>query len=219
MFQIVRHDHNIDFMSKAPFFIRLTLASIVASLVLMFIPGLKFGLDFTGGYEVLLAFDKQAEAGPVRDVLSKLDLGDFAVQSFSVPDSPKTHFLVRVQRSQVLSAQEIAALNGAFSKEFGEGFKGPLAYNPEMGHVIEVEFAQTASVAQTSSAALSAVVASTGHSVSRIRHVGRPDQVRYSIVMRGIDGKIVSAMQKAIDPAANSVRTEFVGPTVSRMRS
>lgn len=216
MFQIVRHDHNIDFMGKAPFFIRLTLASIVACIILMFVPGLKFGLDFTGGYEVLLAFDKKAEAGPVREVLSKLDLGDFAVQSFSVPDSPKTHFLVRVQRSQVLSAQEIAALNGAFAKEFGEGFKGPLSYNPEMGHVIEVEFAQTASVAQTSSAALSNVVASTGHSVSRIRHVGRPDQVRYSIVMHGIDGKIVSAMQKSIDPGANSVRTEFVGPTVGK---
>ncbi|MFO0728401.1 MAG: protein translocase subunit SecF [Myxococcota bacterium] len=217
MFQIVRHDHNIDFMGKAPLFVKLTLASIVLSIVAMMAPGLRFGLDFSGGYEVLLAFDKAASAGQVREVLAKLDLGDFAVQSFSIPDSPKTHYLVRVQKATI-SDSELKSINDALSQAYGANFKAPVTFRPEIGQVVEVEFAHssTAGGALTSSSAVAQVLASTQHPVSRIKKIGRPDDVRYSAVLHGVDITIVSAMQKSIDPSVIAVRTEFVGPTVGK---
>jgi len=218
MFSIVPHDIKIDFMGKAPFFLKLTLASLIFSAIVLIFPGMKFGLDFSGGYEVLLAFDTPVTAEQVRTEIGKLELGDTSVQSFAIPNSPKTHFLVRVQRSEVLSAADLTNLGGAFATRYGENFKGPIGYNKEMGNVIDIAFARTSSVgtAQTSSAAISEVIASTQRQVSRLRRIGRPDEERYSVVLRGIDITIVNALQKSIDPSVNAVRTEFVGPTVGK---
>lgn len=209
---------KIDFMGKAPFFMRLTIGSIIVSLVLVIFPGMKYGLDFSGGYEVLVAFEKAVTAEDVRSQIQGLDLGDTSVQSYAVPDSPKTFFLVRVQRAEALSPTDLDQLNTALTTKYGPVFKGPVGYDPQMGHAVEVELTQTgtASGVDSSSVAVAAVFESTNHSVSRIRNIGRPDEQRYSVVLRGVDVKIVNQLQKTIDPSAQAERTDFVGPTVGK---
>lgn len=220
MYTLIPYGTKVDFMGKAPFFLRLTAASLVVALIAIFMPGIgiKFGLDFSGGYEVLMAFDKPVTAEQVRAEVGRLELGDTSVQSFDVPDSKQTHYLVRVQRSEVLSPEELKQINDAFSTRYAANFKGPVGYNPEMGHVIEVQFASSATVgaAATSSVTIVEVVESTGHTVNRIRRLGRAEEPRYSVVMRGIDVTMVNALQKSLDPTTQAVRTEFVGPTVGK---
>jgi preprotein translocase subunit SecF len=217
MFSLIKPGTNFDFIGRAPFFIKLTLATLAAALVVIFTPGLgiKFGLDFTGGYEVLVAFDKAVDAEAVRSEVRKLDLGDSSVQAYEVPGSPKTHFLVRVQRAQVLGQKDLEDLNGAFQKQFGDKFKAPVLYNPEIGNMVDVVFTSTAGV-DTSSAAITQAIATTDHKVRKIRKVGRPDEARYAVTLMGVDVTIVEALKSALDPSASAVRIEFVGPTAGK---
>lgn len=214
MFHIIKPGTKIDFLSKAPLFLKISLAALAASVILMFVPGVKLGLDFTGGYEILVALDQKVEPDAIRAEVSKLGLGDTSVQSYEVPDSAKSFFLVRVQRSEVLAQKDLDQLNGAFSQRYGDQFKGPVIYDPEVGNVVDVVF--TSTQADTSSAAISQVIGQTDHKVRRVRKVGRPSEARFSVTLMGVDVTIVEALRAAIDPATEAVRVEFVGPTVGK---
>jgi len=57
-------------------------ALIIASLLLVGIRGLNFGIDFTGGVVMELGFPEPADLEQVRSVLAKQGYGDATVQSF-----------------------------------------------------------------------------------------------------------------------------------------
>lgn len=57
-------------------------ALIIASLLLIGIRGLNFGIDFTGGVVMELGFPKPADLEQIRSVLAKQGYGDATVQSF-----------------------------------------------------------------------------------------------------------------------------------------
>jgi len=226
MFNIVSPEKKFDFMSKSPILSKVSITLVVLALCVIFMPiegaGLKFGLDFSGGHEILVSFDKEAnvQITDIRTSVKDLKLGDAAVQSFDIPDVPKSHFLVKVQRSETFGVEEIKALNGAFTSAYGDKFKAPIKYNPEAGDVIEVEFTSTATFGadkiDTSSAALAGVVEKTNHDVRLVRKIGRPDQNRYSIVLMGIDVSVINALQSDVHKSAIAERVGFVGPTVGK---
>jgi preprotein translocase subunit SecF len=58
---------------------------ILGSLLLLAVRGLNFGIDFTGGVVLELAFPKAADLEKVRADLGKAGFGDAAVQSFGTP--------------------------------------------------------------------------------------------------------------------------------------
>ena len=99
MMQIFKPGTNYDFIGKAPMFIKISIATFLIGLVVLGIKGFNFGLDFTGGHEILLDFKKPAHPDQVRTELEALHLGDTSVQTYEVKGSPDHFFLVRVQRS------------------------------------------------------------------------------------------------------------------------
>ncbi|MEQ9499391.1 MAG: protein translocase subunit SecF [Deltaproteobacteria bacterium] len=217
MFHVIKPGTKFDFMGKAPLFTKVSVGLVTAALLVIGVFGLNFGLDFSGGHEILLRFDKQPTAADVRGKLEAAFPGvDNAVQSFEVPtEADKTFYLVRLRRSESFGQNEIDQLNKGFKDKYGETFK-KMRYNPEAGDVVEVEFAENATAAaDLSDAALSGVVAATGHEVRLVKRIGRKEQMRWSIVLTGVDATVVNAM-KALDDGVDAVRVEFVGPTVGK---
>lgn len=214
---IIKPGTKYDFIGKAPMFIRISIATFVIGLIVLGFKGFNFGLDFTGGHEILLEFAKKTTAEQVRSELAHLHLGDTSVQSYEVKDSPKSYFLVRVQRSSTFSGDQVKALENGFKDKYGPHLKR-MRYNAEAGDVVEVEFTATSSLAHidTSSAALAAVVEKTDHQVRVVRPTGRPDEPRFTVVLKGVDVTVVKAMQERIDPEARAVRVDFVGPTAGK---
>lgn len=63
-----------------------SLAAMVAAIVALFYPGLRFGLDFTGGTMVELKFEQAVEIGEVRRRLAEAGFEDALVQTFGAPN-------------------------------------------------------------------------------------------------------------------------------------
>jgi preprotein translocase subunit SecF len=217
MLHIIRPGTTYDFMGKARTFVGVSVVAVILSLLILLIKGPNFGLDFTGGHELLLEFAQPVSAEQVRASLEKLRLGESSVQRYEEAEG-KTHYLVRVQRSQTFGQEEIAGVENAFKSKYGEHLKR-VRYNPEAGDVVEVELASTATRAanvDTSTQALAGIVQQTNHDVRQVRNIGRADQLRFQIVLKGVDASVVNAMRQDLDPAARAVRVEFVGPTVGK---
>lgn len=218
MFSLIKPGTKIDFMGKAPFFLKITFASLIASIIFMFVPGIRFGLDFSGGYEMLLEFsNKSITSAQVRAEVQKLDLGDTSVQSYADPSGEKELFLVRVQRATALEPADVDALSAAFTQRYGAVFKGKVGYNPEIGNVVDVPFTRASTVgATTDEAGVRATLQGTKFEVRQVRSDGRQDAPTLSVVIAGIDRTVVAALQQSLDPAATALKVDYVGPTVGQ---
>ncbi len=68
------HNVNIDFLSKRRFFYIMSSALIVLGFSIFLIKGIPLGIDFKGGTEILVRFDKPVEIQNVRDAMDKAGL-------------------------------------------------------------------------------------------------------------------------------------------------
>jgi len=73
---------HIDFMGKRKLAMAFSLTLILISLVLLFPRGLSFGIDFTGGTLIEVAYPDAVELGGIRDVLEEAGFSDIQVQHF-----------------------------------------------------------------------------------------------------------------------------------------
>src|SRR4051812_9353365 len=90
--------HKIyDFMKMRKYWIFLSIALSLASLVLLYFPGPNYGTDFRGGTEIEVAFNKPVDGGKIRHAVTVG--GQFSEPDVVQVQSPTSHyqFLIRVQ--------------------------------------------------------------------------------------------------------------------------
>lgn len=73
---------SFDFMAKRKLALSFSLILIVASIASLGIKGLNFGLDFTGGTLIEVAYPQTAELSKIRKKLSESGFADAIVQNF-----------------------------------------------------------------------------------------------------------------------------------------
>jgi preprotein translocase subunit SecF len=72
---------NYDFMGKRRIFYVIYILLIIFSIFVIFLKGINFGIDFTGGNLVQIS-TKNSDISKVRSALSQLNLKDVSVQNF-----------------------------------------------------------------------------------------------------------------------------------------
>ena len=94
----------IPFMKHALVFNVISLVTFVLAVVFLSTRGLNLGVDFRGGTLIEIAYDHSADIGHVRAVIDKMNLGEFAVQSFGSANSA----LIRLPLKEGLSTAQLS---------------------------------------------------------------------------------------------------------------
>ena len=93
----VFHNLNVDFLGKRKFFYMFSLALFLIGLLSVLFKGLSFGIDFKGGSEIVLQFDKQIDIAEVRKDIENIGLGNVEVRTFG----GETGALIRTELQQL----------------------------------------------------------------------------------------------------------------------
>lgn len=81
-----------DFLGKSKAFITVSTLVVVISIVIMFMNGFFYGIDFSGGTEIQVKFDQKVEASRIRSFMGEMGYGKASVQNFG----DANEFLIRM---------------------------------------------------------------------------------------------------------------------------
>jgi preprotein translocase subunit SecF len=105
--KILNRKTNIDFIGKRKIAFALSAILIVASIAMLTIRGLNFGLDFTGGTLIEVSFPAAVDLDQVRSNLRETGLDDAVAQEFGAA----TDIVVRIPpRSESESSAELSTV-------------------------------------------------------------------------------------------------------------
>ncbi|MBI5645784.1 MAG: protein translocase subunit SecF [Ignavibacteriae bacterium] len=90
----ILHDLNVNFMGKRKLMYMLSGVIILAGFISILVRGLAFGLDFTGGTELVFRFPRAVEIGELRSMLAGANVGTFEIKSFG----KDTDYIIRTQQ-------------------------------------------------------------------------------------------------------------------------
>jgi len=94
LLRIVPERPNLNVMRWRKIALAFSLILVAASLVLVIVPGLNFGIDFRGGTVVEIRTQGPADLAALRTNMGNLGLGDVSLQSFGAD----TDVLIRVEK-------------------------------------------------------------------------------------------------------------------------
>lgn len=91
---------NYDFVGRSRTFGLLSAILCIACMVLLVVPGPKYGIDFMGGTNVIARFDATADIATVRESVASLGFEDASVQAFG--EGEGLSYLIQTQSVSVL---------------------------------------------------------------------------------------------------------------------
>ncbi len=101
--QIFKKTPTFDFMGKRKLALAFSLLLLVASIASLAIKGLNFGLDFTGGTLIEVAYPQAADLHKVRDELKNAGYADAVVQNFG----SSRNVLIRLAPQEGVSSESL----------------------------------------------------------------------------------------------------------------
>lgn len=94
------HDTHIDFLGKRKIFYVLSIAITVIGLVVAFVRGVEYGIDFEGGTEVAFKFDNGVAIDQVRDAVDAAGFEGAEIKSIGQIGEANEEILIRVRADQ-----------------------------------------------------------------------------------------------------------------------
>jgi preprotein translocase subunit SecF len=105
LLNIVPADTTIGFVKYRNISYTLSGIAAVLSVVVFFMMGLNFGIDFRGGTMIEIGTEEPADLAKIRRIVGGLDLGDVQVQEFGTP----TEVMIRIGAQETVEGVEGAA--------------------------------------------------------------------------------------------------------------
>ena len=119
MIKLIPSDLNIDFLKISKPFVIASTVCVVLSLAALVKPGLKYGIDFTGGAEVHLKVPVGWDIGRVRHEMEDGKIKDPVVVQVGEPEL--NEYLVKVQAAPDQLKQLSEQVDGILIKSAGTG--------------------------------------------------------------------------------------------------
>jgi preprotein translocase subunit SecF len=122
---------EIDFVGKRKPAAVVSVLLVLMSWAVFFGVGPNWGIDFTGGTEIILKFDQKTEIGEIRTALSTLGLSNDAVQSINGSES--NEFSIRIQQADFGMEQLRTEVEGALVGAYGADWIAEMQLQAEVG--------------------------------------------------------------------------------------
>jgi preprotein translocase subunit SecF len=91
---------NYDFLGKRKIAYAISITIFLIGLISVILRGLEFGIDFKGGTEIVLQFEKPVDVGEIRTYVENLGLGTAEVKTFG----GETGVMVRTEEQVIPAA-------------------------------------------------------------------------------------------------------------------
>jgi preprotein translocase subunit SecF len=203
--EFVKPGIYIDFMRHGRPLMLLSLGLVVASIVLLFYPGLNYGLDFTGGTEIQVGFNGKVSAGELRSTLE--EFGYERPEVFSVEDR-QNEYIIRVIEISSLSQTHIKRIRSNLALQLSGVAVKEFKLSPGRDK-ISLRLSGAAQADQ-----LSRAVEATGIKVRSAEAFGSAEDYRYEIRLMGLADELVKQLKVKFKERAPDAprRVEWVGP-------
>ena len=206
--QLIKPDTYIDFMKYRKPMVGILGTLALLSLISLFWPGPKYGIDFAGGTEVQLAFKGETSSAEVRKVLE--DAGYKGPDVVSVAGSDN-EYILRVREVSSLGKDQVEKIEASARAVLGEAFS-EIKVSPG-GDKISLRLKASSSAEQIREA-----LEAGGASVRTVDVLAGSEGFRYEARLVGVGDEVLRTLREAFaDRAPDSPRrVEWVGPKAGK---
>jgi preprotein translocase subunit SecF len=193
------------FRYRTPFVIT-SVGLTLLSLILLFFPGPRFGIDFKGGTEVELLCKGDCSSAELREAAKSLGFG--APDVISV-QGVKNRYIMRLEQISSLPKQDVEKAKLELANRVG-GDANVLDFTPSPGGD---QIAVQLGVASNPDQIRDALVAA-GIKVRDVAPFGQVQDNRFEVHLVGIGDKLISGLRDKLGDRApdQPLRVEWVGP-------
>jgi len=101
----IRHDINLDIVGKRHFFVIFSTVLNIAAILLILFKGFNYGIDFAGGLDLRVEFNKSVHINEVRSVIDSLNIKGAQVSEFMI--TGKYIFSIKTKGEHQLLASQM----------------------------------------------------------------------------------------------------------------
>ena len=196
-FELIKPDHNFEFVGRMRVLLAISLIAIVASIAMLPINYvrhghvLNFGIDFRGGSELQVEFSKDVDPAKIREAMAKGGFGDAEAVKLKDASHPNS-YLIRFGAVSPVSSSQAEELKKAVEEKVGADGLKKFDFS-EGGDKIYLKFSKPVAQADVEAALAQAKVTAT-----LVQKFGRPDDNTYEVVLIGLERKIHDALDQEL---------------------
>jgi preprotein translocase subunit SecF len=204
-FEVIKPGANFDFIGKQKFFIGISVALAALTVAMFFlniyvIPGrgkmLNWGVDFSGGSEILVELSRPVEPNPVREALAKGGYHNAeVVKYYEVPNG----YMIRMGSVSVLTPEQIDKAKAGLSKVGAATLVGGTRgfSHSDGGDKIYLRYDKHLDVEVVTKALRDSGVEATG-----VKQFGRAEDNTYEVTLIGLDTEVTKLLNAHLGAGA-----------------
>jgi preprotein translocase subunit SecF len=209
--ELIKPGRVIDFMGMRRFWITLSITLTVLSLILLVKPGPKYGLDFKGGTELTVRFERRVDQGDVRRSLS--NHGHGAAEIVPNANDPRA-LLIRVERSSVIDPARETRLREAVRTALGDVQLREFRMSQGGDHLtIQISASKTEAELETILRGAGVDVRRQGREI--VKRIGEPTENRYNVSLVSVGDLVFQQITQDTGTSGELIASVWVSPKAS----
>ncbi len=206
--EIIRHDTNIAFIPNSKKFLIGSGIVVLISWIIIAVMGLNYGIDFSGGTEIQVRFDKTVEISDIRAAIGTMQGISGEVQTFG--PASKNEYLLKLARISYVTEERKAGLEKGLRDAYGnKGFRR-FFHSESGGDKVEFTLDEKVDVKEVEK-----IFDNVDLSVNELTVSGSEGRHVYRAVLRGLGPHITTALnEKFAKDSFQILRLDSVGPKV-----